>query len=86
TDRCGEEYGKCSDGLYCSKFGWCGIALDHCGIGCQSHFGNCDNNTTTSTTTSTTTTTTTTSSVQRLSSTLLPLVFIYSMYNINYYL
>jgi hypothetical protein len=44
TDRCGEEYGKCADGLCCSKFGWCGTTSDHCGIGCQSQFGNCDNN------------------------------------------
>ncbi|OUM56503.1 carbohydrate-binding module family 18 protein, partial [Piromyces sp. E2] len=39
--RCGEDYGECPEGQCCSKYGWCGITNEHCGIGCQKEFGEC---------------------------------------------
>ena len=41
-DRCGEEYGICDVGECCSKYNWCGITEEHCGVGCQSKFGVCN--------------------------------------------
>ncbi|ORX39490.1 glycoside hydrolase/deacetylase [Piromyces finnis] len=40
--RCGSDYGKCSEGYCCSKYGWCGKTSDYCSTGCQSKFGICD--------------------------------------------
>ncbi|OUM62879.1 carbohydrate-binding module family 18 protein [Piromyces sp. E2] len=41
-ERCGPGIGNCDEGSCCSKFGWCGTSEDHCGIGCQSEFGKCN--------------------------------------------
>jgi len=40
--RCGSVYGKCPEGLCCSKYGYCGITTDHCASGCQITFGICN--------------------------------------------
>jgi len=41
--KCGEGFGKCSDGQCCSKYGWCGKSDEYCSLdqGCQSQFGEC---------------------------------------------
>ncbi|ORX42629.1 hypothetical protein BCR36DRAFT_217197, partial [Piromyces finnis] len=44
--RCGKNHGKCDEGYCCSEYGWCGESDDHCGIGCQSEFGECEITTT----------------------------------------
>jgi len=61
--RCGAEFGgACKDANQCcSKYNYCGVSDAHCGNGCQSEFGRC-NNTKKATTTTTTKKTTTTSS------------------------
>ena len=41
-DRCGEEYGECDDGECCSQYNWCGESDEHCGTGCQSKYGICN--------------------------------------------
>jgi len=42
-NTCGSDVGlRCSDGLCCSQYGWCGTTTDHCLSGCQSAFGICD--------------------------------------------
>ncbi|KAF8719822.1 hypothetical protein HU200_024580 [Digitaria exilis] len=35
--RCGAQAGgaACPDGLCCSRYGFCGLGVDHCGDGCQ---------------------------------------------------
>ncbi|OUM63713.1 carbohydrate-binding module family 18 protein [Piromyces sp. E2] len=43
SERCGENYGSCSDGQCCSKYGWCGTSNEYCGVGCQKEFGECLN-------------------------------------------
>ena len=43
-DRCGEGYGSCDEDECCSEYGWCGLTEEHCGTGCQSAYGHCDNN------------------------------------------
>ncbi|OUM58038.1 carbohydrate-binding module family 18 protein, partial [Piromyces sp. E2] len=43
NDRCGKEYGECDPGYCCSQYGWCGTTSEHCGKGCQSEFGDCEN-------------------------------------------
>ena len=42
-DRCGEGYGSCDEDECCSEYGWCGLTEEHCGTGCQSEYGHCDN-------------------------------------------
>jgi len=41
--RCGENFGSCSKGYCCSKWGWCGKSKSYCdkNLGCQSEFGHC---------------------------------------------
>ncbi|OUM62881.1 carbohydrate-binding module family 18 protein, partial [Piromyces sp. E2] len=45
NDRCGSKFGnaKCGSGECCSQYGYCGTSKDHCGKGCQSEFGVCNN-------------------------------------------
>jgi len=42
-DRCGPEFGRCSDGKCCSKYGYCNKTDAHCLIknGCQNKYGLC---------------------------------------------
>jgi len=41
-DRCGPNYGACSNSKYCcSKYDWCGTSDKHCGEGCQPKYGIC---------------------------------------------
>jgi len=56
NDKCGPKDGRCPAGKCCSKYGWCGISEKHCSIsqGCQSEFGQCNQNSTTTTKTTTT--------------------------------
>ena len=60
-DRCGiidnKNYGSCTDGECCSKYGWCGVTEAHCDVnsGCQSEFGRCNRANQSSTPTSSTT-------------------------------
>ena len=42
-DRCGKDYGHCDSNDCCSLYNWCGTTEDHCGNGCQSEYGNCNN-------------------------------------------
>ncbi|OUM58177.1 carbohydrate-binding module family 18 protein [Piromyces sp. E2] len=49
-DRCGPGEGECDPGHCCSQYGWCVTFKDHCGKGCQSEFGVCENNSTSKTT------------------------------------
>ncbi|ORX42224.1 hypothetical protein BCR36DRAFT_308236, partial [Piromyces finnis] len=44
-DRCGPQNGYtiCPSGECCSQYGWCGTEGIHCGTGCQSEFGQCNN-------------------------------------------
>jgi len=61
--RCGPDYGACAKSSECcSQYGWCGNTEAHCGTGCQSEFGACNQkqSTTSKTTTKTTTTKTST--------------------------
>ena len=39
--KCGEGHGYCPHGQCCSKYGYCGVSVDHCLSGCQSEFGKC---------------------------------------------
>ncbi|KAH9267029.1 hypothetical protein BASA83_010227 [Batrachochytrium salamandrivorans] len=41
--KCGKgtKFG-CEQGRCCSRFGFCGLTEEHCGVGCQSAFGPCD--------------------------------------------
>ncbi|KAF1938468.1 FAD-binding domain-containing protein [Clathrospora elynae] len=39
----GSSFGNC-----CSQYGWCGSSTDHCGIGCNSAFGQCTSSSATS--------------------------------------
>ena len=43
--RCGKEFNNksCSKGECCSKYGYCGTSIDHCGTGCQASYGRCNN-------------------------------------------
>jgi len=42
--KCGPKYGACAKpNECCSQYGWCGTTEEHCGVGCQSEFGNCNN-------------------------------------------
>ena len=43
-EKCGPNIGVCAEGLCCSKHGFCGTTPSHCGTGCQSEFGQCNNN------------------------------------------
>ena len=61
--KCGPKNNNtiCPDNKCCSKYGYCGETDAHCGTGCQSNFGTCNNQNppdekTTTTTTKTTTT------------------------------
>jgi len=73
--RCGKEFGTvCSNGLCCSKYGYCGTSNAHCDSGCQTGFGSCSGSsssstTTTTTTTKTKTTTTTTTTTSKTKTT-----------------
>jgi len=47
--NCGSSVGiSCSNGLCCSKYGYCGSTDEYCGTGCQPHFGRCYSNVSTS--------------------------------------
>jgi len=61
-NRCGPDNGDtvCPSGNCCSRYGWCGRSDIHCGDGCQSGYGQCNNSSTPKTTTTTTTKSTTT--------------------------
>jgi len=43
--RCGPNYGNavCPEGECCSKYGYCGVSLEHCNAenGCQKQYGSC---------------------------------------------
>ncbi|OUM63651.1 carbohydrate-binding module family 18 protein, partial [Piromyces sp. E2] len=42
SGKCGPSYGRCAHtNECCSQYGWCGTSTDHCGMGCQSEFGQC---------------------------------------------
>jgi len=43
SGKCGKGIGSCRKDECCSKYGWCGKSNDHCGKGCQSEFGKCNN-------------------------------------------
>ena len=38
---CGDDHGVCPEEQCCSQQGVCGYTIDHCGVGCQSEFGEC---------------------------------------------
>ncbi|KAG4082270.1 hypothetical protein H8356DRAFT_1387100 [Neocallimastix lanati (nom. inval.)] len=42
--RCGKDFNNksCSKGECCSKYGYCGTSIDHCGTGCQASYGRCN--------------------------------------------
>jgi peptidoglycan/xylan/chitin deacetylase (PgdA/CDA1 family) len=40
--KCGDGMGICEEGYCCSQYNWCGKSEGHCGLGCQSVFGNCN--------------------------------------------
>jgi len=42
--RCGVDYGSCPSGQCCSKYGYCGTGKSYCEAGCQSEYGQCNNN------------------------------------------
>eukprot|EP00833_Pecoramyces_ruminatium_P018187 jgi/Orpsp1_1/1192219/evm.model.d7180000091458.1 len=42
NERCSPGYGSCDPGYCCSQYGWGGNSKNHCGIGCQSEFGKCN--------------------------------------------
>jgi len=52
SGRCGIDYGTCPNNKCCSKYGYCGTSDAHCGAGCQSEFGVCQNGTSKASTTS----------------------------------
>jgi len=58
ANNCGAGIGKCSKGLCCSKYGYCGETTEYSGTGCESEFGRCDDVNTKAVTTKKTTTTT----------------------------
>jgi len=40
---CGEDMGRCLNPEHCcSQYGYCGVTEAHCGAGCQSEFGVCN--------------------------------------------
>jgi len=40
--NCGSSVGvSCSNGLCCSKYGYCGSTDEYCGSGCQPYYGKC---------------------------------------------
>jgi len=41
---CGPEHGVCPGTSCCSQYGYCGKTDAHCGMGCQSEFGKCNDN------------------------------------------
>ncbi|ORX42957.1 hypothetical protein BCR36DRAFT_246366, partial [Piromyces finnis] len=41
---CGKDHGKCPSGQCCGLYGYCRIGNQYHGKGCQSEFGECDNN------------------------------------------
>jgi len=45
SGRCGKDFGSCPNNKCCSKYGYCGTTDSHCGAGCQSEFGICQNGT-----------------------------------------
>lgn len=42
AQNCGPGVGTCAAGECCSQSGYCGTLTEHCGVGCQSGYGNCD--------------------------------------------
>jgi len=42
--RCGPKFNNklCSNGECCSEYGYCGTSEKHCGTGCQSSYGRCN--------------------------------------------
>jgi len=43
SDRCGPGKGSCpGPNDCCSQYGFCGTTENHCGTGCQSRYGNCN--------------------------------------------